>query len=124
MNIIDCRELIREGQTKQFSKIPDETPIIINLNNKYRIGLSLAEKQYMLRGKVEEGQDNNQVQIQIGNSSDPENYLENSTLLNSTIQLGKTYRYETEISGVSTIFFPRGFPYGLIFELTCLGSVV
>lgn len=67
----------------------------------------------MILGNPEE---NNQIQIKI-------NYKKSQHNENNIIELGKTQRYESEVSGVESLTFPHGFsPYNLILQITCLGS--
>ena len=110
--------LNRKGYSSQVSSLVSDNEVLegIEINDayKYRIGLSLAEKVYMEKGYIDEQSgDHYQITLQLYNSA--------SQKMSREIQIGKTQRYEAEIDNVKFIKFPKGFPYGLIFQITCLG---
>lgn len=112
MSDINLTELTRKGQTRQFSN-SNISKIILNPQRKYRIGFSLAQKKYMELGDPKQDKQFQMQMVFLGSKGDSITHI---------IEIGKTQKYETEISNLKEIIFLRGFPSGLIFEVTCLGG--
>ena len=125
--MINYTNLTRINQTRQLSKRSDLlSGIKLASGYKYHIGFSLAEKEYMLRGKRNQQGQNNQIKMSVIFKKD-DNISETHL-----IELGKTYLYECEVSNlfniknddnIPNIIF-NDFPHGLIVEITCLGEEV
>lgn len=121
----DYTNLINTNQTRQLSKRSDlQGGIKLASGYKYRIGFSLAEKEYMIRGKKNQQGQNNQIKMSVVFK------IDNNTSETHHIELGKTQLYESEISNLydngnlnPNIIF-NDFPHGLIVEITCLGEEV
>ena len=123
--MINYTNLTRINQTRQLSKRSDLLGgIKLASGYKYHIGFSLAEKEYMLRGKRNQQGQNNQIKMSVIFKKDDD--ISETHL----IELGKTYLYECEVSNLFNITdddnMPNvtfnDFPHGLIVEITCLGE--
>lgn len=119
----DYTNLIYANQIRQLSKRSDlQEGIKLANGYKYRIGFSLAEKEYMLRGKRNQQGQNNQIKMSIVFKT-----ADNTSKIHH-IELGKTQLYECEVSNLydngesnPNITF-NDFPHSLIVEITCLGK--